>query len=107
MKKKIIGSPEKPRLYIFRSNKHIYAQIIDDINHKVLLSSSSAEKDLKKSVNCRKKANCATSIIIGKNIAKKAKKIGIKTIVFDRGKKLYHGLIKELAEATRAEGIKF
>nr|QVY58419.1 50S ribosomal protein L18 [Kappaphycus striatus] len=107
MKKKIIGSPERPRLYVFRSNKHIYAQVIDDINHRVLLSSSSIEKDFKKSINYKKKANCKTSIIIGKNIAKKAKKIGIETIIFDRGKKLYHGLIKELAEATRAEGIKF
>nr|QVY58218.1 50S ribosomal protein L18 [Eucheuma denticulatum] len=107
MKKKILGNPDRPRLYIFRSNKHIYAQVIDDIHHKVLLSSSSAEKGFKTKINSRKKANCDTSIIVGKNIAKKAKKIGIKTIVFDRGKKVYHGLIKELAEATRAEGIKF
>nr|QVY58013.1 50S ribosomal protein L18 [Betaphycus gelatinus] len=107
MKKKIIGSPERPRLYVFRSNKHIYAQIIDDINHRVLLSNSSIGKEFKTNIHYRKKANCETSIIIGQDMAKKAKKIGIKTIIFDRGKKLYHGLIKELAEAIRAEGIKF
>ena len=107
MKKKITGNLKRPRLYVFRSNKHIYAQIIDDINNKILLSSSSIEKDLKAKIQLNKKANCEISKIIGKNIANKAKKSGIKTVIFDRGKKLYHGRIKALAEAAREEGIKF
>nr|WCH56175.1 ribosomal protein L18 [Calliblepharis sp.] len=107
MKKKIKGNLERPRLYIFRSNKHIYAQIIDDVSHKILLSSSSIGKDLKLSLPNQNKANCETSIRIGKDIANKAMKKGMKLVVFDRGKKLYHGRIKALADAVRKEGMKF
>nr|WCH56375.1 ribosomal protein L18 [Hypnea sp.] len=107
MKKKIKGNRERPRLYIFRSNKHIYAQIIDDISHKIVLSSSSIAKDLKSFLPNRHKANCEKSILIGKDIANKAIKMGITSIVFDRGKRLYHGRIKALADAIRQEGINF
>nr|YP_010484990.1 ribosomal protein L18 [Hypnea cervicornis]UVW80684.1 ribosomal protein L18 [Hypnea cervicornis] len=107
MKKKIQGNSQRPRLYVFRSKKHIYAQIIDDISKKILLSSSSIAKDLKTTLPFKNKTNCAISILVGKDIAKKAKTKGIKSIVFDRGKKLYHGRIKALADSVRQEGIQF
>nr|YP_010903524.1 ribosomal protein L18 [Hypnea cryptica]WCH55977.1 ribosomal protein L18 [Hypnea cryptica] len=107
MKKKIQGSSQRPRLYVFRSQKHIYVQIIDDISQKILLSSSSIAKDLKATLPFKKKANSEISILIGKDIAKKAKTKGIKSLVFDRGKRLYHGRIKALADSIRQEGIKF
>nr|QCI06233.1 ribosomal protein L18 [Dicranema revolutum] len=109
MKKKIKGNFERPRLYIFRSNKHIYAQIIDDLSQNILLSSSSIAKDIKLNTELKLpyKANCQMSKIIGKDIAQKALKLGINQVVFDRGKKLYHGRIKALAEAAREQGINF
>nr|YP_009391907.1 ribosomal protein L18 [Acrosorium ciliolatum]ARW60051.1 ribosomal protein L18 [Acrosorium ciliolatum] len=105
MKKKIIGTLKRPRLYVFKSNKHIYAQLIDDHNNKILTSSSSISKDIKNNIN--NYANCETAKIIGKNIAIKLKEKGINQIIFDRGNKIYHGKIKALAEATRNEGINF
>lgn len=100
-KKKIKGSFNKPRLYIHKSNKHIYAQIIDDYNNKILASSSTLSK------NINKYRNCYNAEKIGKHIAEKLKQIGIDTIIFDRGIHLYHGQIKALADATRKEGINF
>nr|QCI07429.1 ribosomal protein L18 [Leiomenia cribrosa] len=105
MKKKIKGTIERPRLYVFKSNKHIYAQIIDDINHKILLSFSSISNELK--IQITSSTNCKISSLIGKNIAIKAKKKGIQKVVFDRGQQLYHGKIKALADAARQEGIDF
>nr|YP_010726353.1 ribosomal protein L18 [Hypnea brasiliensis]WDY84828.1 ribosomal protein L18 [Hypnea brasiliensis] len=107
MKKRIKGNSKRPRLYVFRSNKHIYVQIIDDISQKILVSSSSIAKDLKPQLPIKNKANCETSILVGKDIAQKAKINGIKSIIFDRGTKLYHGRIKALADSIRQEGIKF
>nr|YP_009392945.1 ribosomal protein L18 [Caloglossa intermedia]ARW61507.1 ribosomal protein L18 [Caloglossa intermedia] len=89
------------RLYIFKSNKHIYAQIIDDKNEKILTSCSTISKNIKQL------ANCDTAKQVGKNIATKLKDQGIKNIVFDRGKHKYHGQVKALAEAARLEGICF
>lgn len=106
MTKRIKGNSKRPRLYIFKSNKHIYAQIIDDGSNKVLLSSSSIAKNFKQNGELYK-INCKTSRAIGQDIANKAIKFGIQAVVFDRGKKLYHGNIKALAEAAREEGIKF
>nr|QCI07233.1 ribosomal protein L18 [Hypnea pannosa] len=107
MKKKIQGNSQRPRLYVFRSRKHIYVQVIDDISQKILLSSSSITKSLKSTLPFKSKANCEISVLIGKDIAKKAKKKGIKSVIFDRGKRLYHGRIKALADSVRQEGIKF
>nr|YP_010726509.1 ribosomal protein L18 [Hypnea spinella]WDY84984.1 ribosomal protein L18 [Hypnea spinella] len=107
MKKKIQGNSKRPRLYVFRSKKHIYVQIIDDISQKILLSSSSIAKDLKAQLSIKNKANCKASILIGKDIAKKAKTNGIQSVIFDRGTKLYHGRIKALADSIRQEGIQF
>ena len=107
MRKRIKGTSTKPRLYVFKSNKHIYAQIIDDFSQNILLSSSSISKDLKLLLPSRNKANCQTSILIGKDIANKAIKKGITCVIFDRGNKLYHGCIKALADSARQEGIQF
>nr|QCI07534.1 ribosomal protein L18 [Malaconema sp.] len=95
------GSSTKPRLYVFKSNKHIYAQIInDEINH-IITSNSTISRSMNQF------ANCETAKIIGQNIGKELKKRGINQIIFDRGKNLYHGQIKALANATREEGINF
>lgn len=107
MKKKIKGTIERPRFYVFKSNKHIYAQIIDDINHKILLSSSSISKKLKLQIKSTSNCNCETSKLVGKDIAHQAQEKGIKKVVFDRGKKLYHGKIKALADIARIEGLNF
>lgn len=105
MKKKIRGTKERPRLYVFKSNKHIYIQLINDISNDIIASSSSVSKELKDKIDSS--INCKTVQIIGKNIAIKSKAKGIKKIVFDRGKKRYHGKIKAIAESLRTEGIIF
>lgn len=94
-----------PRLYVFRSNKHIYAQVIDDVKHITIVSSSSICISLKTEVSST--ATCKTAAIVGKDIGNKLNNKGIKTIIFDKGNKVYHGRIKALAEAARSEGIKF
>nr|YP_009397697.1 ribosomal protein L18 [Dipterosiphonia australica]ARW66883.1 ribosomal protein L18 [Dipterosiphonia australica] len=93
------------RLYIFKSNKHIYAHLIDDKKNKVLTSSSTVSKDIKNKVKIGK--NCATAQIVGQSIGLKIKQLGIKEIFFDRGKNLYHGQVKAIADATREQGIIF
>lgn len=105
MKKKIKGTSERPRFYVFRSNKHIYAQIIDDISRKILISSSSITNELK--LNSKSGSTCEISKKIGEHIAIKAIKQGINQVVFDRGNKVYHGRIKALADAVREQGINF
>ena len=102
IRKNISGTPARPRLSVFRSNKQIYAQLIDDINGVTLASASSYKKDASTKGN---KIDQAKSI--GKKIAEKASKVGIKTIVFDRNGYLYHGRIKALAESARENGLKF
>lgn len=105
MAKKIIGTSDRPRLYIFRSNKHIYAHIIDDITSKTLLTVSSISPELKNMIEAS--ATCEASKVVGKAIADKCIKEGITKVVFDRGKKVYHGRIKALAESARESGINF
>jgi len=99
---KIEGTPERPRLNVFRSEKHIYAQIIDDSKGVTLCSASSLEKDFKGSGS-----NKEGAAIVGKLIAQRAAKKGIENVVFDRGGFIYHGRVKELAEAAREGGLKF
>lgn len=94
-----------PRLYVFRSNKHIYAQVIDDVKKITIVSSSSICTSLTAEVSST--ATRKTAAIVGKDIGNKLNNKGIKTIIFDRGNKIYHGRIKALAEAVRREGIKF
>jgi len=98
-------SGSKPRLSVYRSNQHIYAQIIDDINGTTLYAASTMDKDFQK-----KKAfggNIAAAKEIGSIIAKTASKAGVKEVVFDRGAYLYHGRVKALAEAARGNGLVF
>jgi len=99
---KISGTPERPRLNVFRSGKHIYAQIIDDTNGVTLCSASSLEKGFEGSGSNKDGAQK-----VGKQVAERAKKSGIEDVVFDRGGYIYHGRVKELAEAAREGGLKF
>ncbi len=97
---KISGTPERPRLTVFRSNKQIYAQVIDDTTGKTLASASSLKLDLQ----APKKEIAAK---VGEHIAKAAQEAGVQAVVFDRNGYLYHGRIKELADAARSNGLKF
>ena len=101
--KKNIGS--KLRLSVFRSNKHIYCQIIDDIKQVTLCSSSTLDPEVKKQLKSSSTVDAAEKV--GKNIALKAKENGFQTVVFGRGGYLYHGRVKSLAEGARSNGLKF
>jgi large subunit ribosomal protein L18 len=101
IRKTISGTAANPRLSVFRSNKEIYAQLIDDVNGVTLLAASSREKEIGKGTN----VEVATAV--GKLVAEKALKAGIEIVTFDRGGYLYHGRIKSLAEGARAAGLKF
>jgi large subunit ribosomal protein L18 len=103
IRKIVSGTSSKPRLAVFRSNKEIYAQIIDDTNGVTIASASSRDKEI--SAANGNKSEIAT--LVGKAIAEKAKKAGIETIAFDRGGYLYHGRVKSLAEGAREAGLKF
>lgn len=105
IRKRISGSPQGPRLSVYRSLSHIYAQIIDDTTGKTLVSASSLEKDLKDYKGHR--GNVKMASMVGELIGKKAQLHGIKKVVFDRGGYLYHGRIKALADAARAIGLEF
>ena len=99
---KISGTPERPRLNVFRSETNIYAQIIDDVNGKTLVSASSLEKDF----SCEgTKTDAAKQV--GVNVAERAKAKGIENVVFDRGGYVYHGRVKALAEGAREGGLQF
>ena len=102
IRKDIFGTSETPRLCVFRSNKAIYAQIIDDETRTTLCSASSLDKDLKIKGN-----NVEAAKVVGKSIAEKAKKAKIKKVVFDRGGYLYHGRVAALADAARENGLEF
>ena len=105
MKKRTTKKRHRPRLYVFKSNKHIYAQIIDDEQSKTIATSSSLCTKLKTQILST--SSCKTATLIGQDIANKLKQKGIAQITFDRGTKIYHGKVKALAEATRNAGIKF
>jgi len=102
IRKKVSGSSSTPRLTVFRSNKQIYAQLIDDLTGTTLASASSFRNKSVEKVNKTEKAG-----IIGKEIAEKAKKVGIESVVFDRNGYLYHGRVKSLANSAREAGLKF
>jgi large subunit ribosomal protein L18 len=104
IRKKISGSAEKPRLAVFRSNKHISVQVIDDLNGVTLLSASSREKDIAKKTGIKKNEQAA---FVGKLLAEKCKEKGILNVVFDRSGFKYHGRVKSLADAAREGGLKF
>lgn len=99
------GTAERPRLAVFRSNNHMYAQIIDDTAGKTLVAASTLEKDVK--AELEKTNDVAAAAYLGTVIAKKALENGIKTVVFDRGGFIYQGKVKALAEAAREAGLEF
>lgn len=101
IRKNLIGTQDRPRLCVFRSNKHISAQIIDDSKHITLVSASTYEKDAVKG------SNVETAKHIGTLIAERALKANITEVVFDRGGFLFHGRVKALADAAREAGLKF
>lgn len=103
VRKKISGTPERPRLSVYRSEKNIYAQIIDDVNAVTLVSASSLEKDFAVKAGGNKEA----AKLVGELVAKKAIEKGISEVVFDRGGYVYHGRVQTLAEAAREAGLKF
>ena len=102
IRKKVSGTSERPRLTVFRSNKEIYAQLIDDVKGVTLASASTVEKTFES-----KGTKIEQAIVIGKNIAERAKSIGIEAVVFDRNGYLYHGRVKSLADSARENGLKF
>jgi large subunit ribosomal protein L18 len=102
IRNKVAGTSQRPRLAVFKSLKHIYAQVIDDASGKTIVSASSRDKD-----SSTKGANAAAAKAVGALIAKKAKDKGITRVVFDRGGYLYHGNVKALADAARENGLEF
>ena len=102
VRKKVFGTPERPRLSVYRSEKNIYAQIIDDINAITVVAASSVEKDFS-----AKGSNKDGAKLVGELVAKKAIEKGITEVVFDRGGYIYHGRVQQLAEAAREAGLKF
>lgn len=105
LRKKAKGSGERPRLAVFRSHQHIYAQVIDDTQHHTLAAASSLEPQLKSELASG--STCEASSAVGKLVAKRALEKGIKQVVFDRGGNLYHGRVKALAESAREAGLDF
>ncbi len=105
IRKRLIGAPERPRLAVFRSNKHIYAQIIDDSKGTTVTAASTLDADAKKGL--KQGGNIAAAKAVGKLVAERAKAKGIEAVLFDRGGYLYHGRVKALAEAAREAGLKF
>src|SRR5690554_4181641 len=105
VRKKVFGTPQRPRLNVFRSANHIYAQLIDDTNNHTLTSASTLDEAVKAEVSYG--GNKEAARVVGRVLAEKAKKAGISTVVFDRGGFIYHGRVKELAEAAREAGLEF
>ena len=104
-RKNIFGTPERPRLCVYRSNKNISCQIIDDVNGTTLAAASSLDKELKAELGYGGNKEAAKKV--GEAIAKKAAEKGISEVAFDRGGYIYHGRVKELAEGAREGGLKF
>ncbi|EFV01441.1 ribosomal protein L18 [Pseudoramibacter alactolyticus ATCC 23263] len=105
VRRKISGTAERPRLCVFRSNKHIYAQVIDDVAGNTLVASSTLDAEVKEAISHG--SDKAAAKAVGASVAKKALDAGINDVVFDRGGYIYTGRVKELAEAAREAGLKF
>lgn len=105
VRKKITGTTERPRLCVFRSAKHIYAQVIDDVTGKTLAAASTLDEAVKGKLACTGNKDAAHQV--GKLVGTKAVEKGIKQVVFDRGGYLYHGRVKELADGAREAGLEF
>ena len=102
---RIVGSSNRPRLSVFRSNSHIYAQIIDDVVGRTIISASSNDPGIK--AKLKSGGNIEAAKVVGQVLAERAKAIPVELVVFDRGGRLYHGRVKALAEAARTGGLKF
>lgn len=105
MRNKVHGTPERPRLNVYRSLNHIYAQVIDDVNGVTLVQASTLDNEIKGKLEATGNKKAAKEV--GKLVAERAKNEGIETVVFDRGGYIYHGRVKELAEGARENGLKF
>jgi large subunit ribosomal protein L18 len=105
IRKYVAGTGERPRLTVFRSDKHIYAQVIDDLSGKTLASAGTTEKDLRGELP--NGGNIKAAVLVGKAIAERAKSAGVTKVAFDRGGRQYHGRIKALADAAREGGLSF
>jgi len=102
---KVSGTAERPRLCVFRSSTHLYAQVIDDAAGRTLVAASSVDKEMRKEI--KGGGNVAAAKIVGQAVAARARAKGIAQVVFDRGGYRYHGRVKALAEAAREAGLKF
>lgn len=105
IRKKVKGTAERPRLAVFRSHHHIYAQVIDDSTHHTLLSASTVDKELRSEMERTGTQDAAAAV--GRAVAERALQAGISAVVFDRGGKLFHGRVKALADAAREAGLQF
>ncbi len=105
IRKVVNGTPERPRMVVFRSNKQIYVQVIDDTQGKTLCAAASNDKEL--AAQCKGKSGIEAAAVVGKAIAERAKAQGISKISFDRGGYLFHGRVKSLADAAREGGLDF
>jgi len=105
LRRYLSGTAERPRLAVFRSNKHIYAQVIDDVQKNTLVSASTLDKSI--AGNLESTSNIEAAKAVGTALAEKAKDKGIETVVFDRGGFLFHGRVKALADAAREGGLQF
>jgi large subunit ribosomal protein L18 len=103
LRKRIGGGPDRPRLTVFRSLRHIYAQVIDDLSGRTLASASTRDTEGAGAPG----GNCAAATVVGTRLAERAKNAGISQVVFDRSGRKYHGRVKALAEAAREAGLKF
>ena len=106
LRRHITGTPDRPRLAVFRSNNHIYAQVIDDAAQSTLCSASTVDKEVRTGLKAPA-GSCDASVAVGELVAKRAIAKGIQQVVFDRGGNLYHGRIKALADAAREAGLQF
>jgi large subunit ribosomal protein L18 len=105
VRRKIVGTPERPRLSVFRSSKHIYAQLVDDLNGTTLAAASSIAPDIRGELSYG--GNVKAAVVVGRKLAESAKDKGIQKAAFDRGHYRYHGRVKALADAAREGGLQF
>ena len=105
VRRKVSGTPDRPRLCVCRSHQHIYAQVIDDTQHHTLVAASTLEPDVKSQLESSR--DCDAAAAVGKLLAERAQAKGVTQVVFDRGGNLYHGRVKALADAAREAGLNF
>jgi len=105
VRRRVVGTPDRPRLAVYRSLKHIYAQVVDDVSGRTLASASTLSKGVKDEV--ANTGNCEAAAKVGALLAERAKEAGVQAVCFDRGGRRFHGRVKALAEAAREGGLQF